>query len=115
MSGVEVLVIVLAVAHVAAVVELLRRRQLVERYAMAWMALGALGVAAAIARPLIDDLADGIGVSGASLAFAAGLLALGFLAMSLTVSVSRLEDRVEVLAEEVAVARAIVDDSATPD
>lgn len=106
MSKLEVLVIVVALVNVAAVVEFVRRRELQEGFALLWIGTGVAGVAFALGRSLVDRIARGVGVTyGANLVLAGGILFLMLVAMTLSLHVSRLETKVELLAEEVAAAR----------
>ncbi len=86
----------------------MRRRKLLEGYALLWIGVALGGVGFAIARSWVDRVAHFVGISyGANLVLAAGLLFLLFVSMSLSLHVSRLEARTEVLAEEVAFLRGV--------
>ena len=61
----------------------------------------------ALARPLVNRLANALGVTGPSIVLSLGIFFLLFVAMSLSLHVSKLEERVEVLAEEVAFLRGV--------
>jgi hypothetical protein len=61
-------------------------------------------------RPLIDDLADDIGVSyGPTIIFTGAILFLLFVCMNLSMHVSRLTERSEILAEEITFLRSRLD------
>ncbi|MDQ3353268.1 MAG: DUF2304 domain-containing protein [Actinomycetota bacterium] len=106
MSKLEVFVVVIALLNVAAVVEFVRRRKLSENFALLWITVGLGGVVLSVARPLFDAVARAVGVSyGPSLLFSLALIFLLFVCMSLSLHVSRLEARTEILAEEVAFLR----------
>ncbi len=106
MPRLEVFVVVIALVNVAVVVELVRRRKLRENFALLWIVVGMGGVVLSIARPLFDAVARAVGVSyGPSLLFSLALLFLLFVCMSLSLHVSRLEARTEILAEEIAFLR----------
>jgi hypothetical protein len=106
MSRLDVFVFVVGVLNLAVVVEFVRRRRLLETFALLWIAVGVLGVAAALGRSLLDDVADAFGITyGASFVLASACAFLLFVCMSLSLHVSRLEHRTEVLAEEVAFLR----------
>ncbi len=115
MSKLEVFVLVAAAANVTIVVEFVRRRKLLEGFALLWLSVGVGGVLVAVSRPLVDRLARGIGVTGPSLVFTAAFLFLVFVCMSLSLHVSRLEARVEVLAEENAFLRHRLEESSLDD
>jgi hypothetical protein len=107
MSKLELVLLVVALANVAVVVEFVRRRDLQEGFALLWLGIGASGLAFAVGRGLFDRLARFLGVSyGANLILAMGILALVFICMGLSLHVSRLETRVELLAEELGLLRA---------
>ncbi len=107
MSRLELFVVVVALVNVAVVVEFVRRRMLRESFALLWIAVGLGGVVLSLARPLLDSVARAVGVVyGPSLLFSLALLFLLFVCMSLSLHVSRLEARTEILAEEVAFLKA---------
>ena len=85
------------------IVEIVRRRRLSESYALLWISVAIVGVALGLARPLVDRLSTTLGVSyGSNLVFAVVCLFLLVVAVNLSVHVSRLEQRVERLAQELA-------------
>jgi hypothetical protein len=106
MSKLEVFLLIVALANVVVVLEFVRRRKLLESYALLWLLVGFGGIFFAVGRSLFDSTARAVGISnGANLILAAGVLFLLFVCMSLSLHVSRLEARSEVLAEEVAFLR----------
>ena len=107
MSKLELLLLVVTVANVAIVLEFVRRRKLLETFALLWLAVGVGLVVLALARPLVDRLGDALGITGPSIVLSLGIFFLLFVAMSLSLHVSKLEERVEVLAEEVAFLRGV--------
>jgi len=107
MSKLELLLLVVTVANVAIVLEFVRRRKLLETFALLWLGVGVGLVVLALVRPLIDRLAYALGVTGPSIVLSLGIFFLLFVAMSLSLHVSKLEERVEVLAEEVAFLRGV--------
>lgn len=108
MSKLEILFLVVTLACVSVVLEAVRRRKLLESFALLWIGVGVSLVSLALARPLVDRVAKAVGVSyGASLILGLGVLFLLFVALTLSIHVSRLEDRVEVLAQEVAFLRGV--------
>jgi hypothetical protein len=93
---------VVAVINVAVVIEFVRRRKLAESFALLWIGVGVLGIVLSLTRPLIDDLANKIGVRyGPTLIFTGAILFLLFVCMNLSMHVSRLTERSEILAEEI--------------
>jgi hypothetical protein len=107
MSKLELLLLAVTVANVLVVLEFVRRRKLLESFALLWLGVGFGLVVLALARPLVDRFADALGISGPSIVLSLGIFFLLFVAMSLSLHVSRLEERVEVLAQEVAFLRGV--------
>jgi len=108
MSKLQFFLLVVAAAQLVFVVEFVRRRKLLESFAVLWITVGIGGVVLVIARPLIDRLADAVGIAyGASLVLALGIAFLLLVCMSLSLHVSKLESRVEVLETEVAFLRGV--------
>jgi hypothetical protein len=106
MSGPYLTILVLAVGLLLVTVELLRRRQLREKYAAIWIlvALGLL-VGASIPR-LIPGLARAAGFElPSNLVFVAGGVLLTVLSMQFSAEIGSLEDETQRLAEEVALLR----------
>ncbi|HEY6533657.1 MAG TPA: DUF2304 domain-containing protein [Acidimicrobiales bacterium] len=88
---------------VGIVIEVVRRRQLSESYALLWIGVAGVGAAMALGRPLVDRVSHALGiVDGTSLVFALAILFLLVVCINLSMHVSRLEQRVEMLAQEVA-------------
>lgn len=108
MSRLDLFVLVAGLVNLAVVVEFVRRRQLLETFALLWIGVGVLGVAAALGRSLLDDVSDALGINyGASFVLASACGFLLFVCMGLSLHVSRLDRRTEVLAEEIAFLRGI--------
>jgi hypothetical protein len=106
---------VLAILNVIAVLEFVRRRKLAENFALLWIAVGIGGVVFALGRHQIDKLSQKMGVyAGTSLVFTLGILFLLFVCMGLSMHVSRLTDKTEILAEEVAILRARLEGEPPP-
>jgi hypothetical protein len=107
-----VFVVTVAVVNVAVVVEFVRRRKLGEGFALLWIGVGLLGIVLSVARPLIDDLAEDLGVRyGPTLIFTGAILFLLFVCMNLSMHVSRLSERSDILAEELTLLRNQVESS----
>jgi hypothetical protein len=110
MTGTHLFSIVVAVASVVSMLELLRRRQLKEKYAVLWLGVG-IGMLILGGFPvLLNKIADVVGVKDPPnlLLFAAALLLL-LVCVHLSWEASRLEDKTRSLAEEVALLRQKVD------
>jgi hypothetical protein len=96
----------IAVFNVAVVIEFVRRRKLAENFALLWIGVGILGIVLLLVRPVIDTVATRLGVYyGPTLIFTGAILFLLFVCMNLSMHVSRLTERSEILAEEVAFLR----------
>jgi hypothetical protein len=103
----EIFIAVVAVANGLAMLELVRRRILREKYALLYGLVGFGGLVLALGRTRFDDVARELGVSyGPALLFLVAILFLLFLCVGLSVQVSKLEERSEILAEEIALLRA---------
>jgi hypothetical protein len=107
MSKLELFLLVVTVANVAIVLEFVRRLKLLEGFALLWLSVGVGLVVLALARPLVDRLANALGISGPSIVLSLGIFFLLFVAMGLSLHVSKLEEGVEMLAMEVAFLRGV--------
>src|SRR5690349_6757814 len=88
------------------ILELLRRRQLREKYAVLWIVVGLGVIPLALFPRAFDQVAGLIGVaSGVSLVLFLGLVVLVLICIHLCWEVSRLEEETRTLAEEVALIR----------
>ena len=98
-----VVVLGIALVLLLVILEVVRRRRLSENYALLWIGVGVAGLLLGLARPLVDRVASDVGiVYGTSLVFALALVFLLIVCINLSVHVSKLEERVETLAQEVA-------------
>jgi hypothetical protein len=88
------------------VVELLRRRQLQEKYAILWLGVSVVMVPLAFFPKAVDSIATTIKfASGVSLVLFLGIVFLLLVCMHLSWEVSRLEEETRTLAEDVALLR----------
>jgi hypothetical protein len=88
------------------ILELLRRRQLREKYAMLWLAVIAVILPIAIFPRALDGVATKLGIaSGASLILFLGVVFLLVVSIHLSWEVSRLEEETRTLAEDAALLR----------
>ena len=114
MRRLDVFVLVVACLNVAVMLELVRRRQLREKYALLWLAVGVGGILLGVGRTLVDRLADALGVDyGPSMVFLGAIVFLLLVCVHLSWEVSRLEDRTRTLARELALLRARDEESRT--
>jgi hypothetical protein len=94
----------------AAMVELLRRRQLREKYAVLWLGVSLVVVVLAVFPGLLDTVAGWLGIADPpNLLLFAAVLVLLVVCVHLSWEVSRLEDETRALAEEVALLRMAVE------
>lgn len=94
----------------ATIVEMLRRRQLREKYAMLWLAVGLIVIPLSLFPALLNSVAETIGVvSGVSLVLFLGIVFLLLVCVHLSWEVSRLEEETRTLAEDLALLRARVE------
>jgi hypothetical protein len=101
-----VLTATVAVLLLLLVFELLRRRQLREKYAVLWMGVVAVVVLLGFYPRLLDAVARQVGVvSGVSLVLFLAVVFLLLVCVHLSWEASRLEEKTRTLAEEIALIR----------
>ncbi|HEX2805202.1 MAG TPA: DUF2304 domain-containing protein [Kineosporiaceae bacterium] len=107
---VQIAAVLGAAATLVIMVEMLRRRQLQEKYAVLWLALGVGLVVMAIFPGLLVTVGRWLGfVAPSNLLFLVAGLVLLLISVHLSWEVSRLEDETRILAEEVALLRVQVE------
>jgi hypothetical protein len=100
---IQLLAIVASAGLLVIVLELVRRRRFLERYAIVWLAAAFVLLALAVWKGLLSDLARAIGIAYPPNALF--LVAFGFVLLLLlhfSLAVSRLSDQTKVLAQRVA-------------
>lgn len=106
MSGVHLIAIISAVAAITVIVEMCRRRQLREKYALVWLAVGVVMAVVAAVPGWFNRLAHALGViSPPDLLTVLATLFLLIVCVQYSWEFGRMEDRTRVLAEEVALLR----------
>jgi hypothetical protein len=106
MSSTYLVALVGSVLVLAGIVELLRRRQLGEKYAVLWLLVGILLLVFTAFPGLLVSLASGLGVAvPTNLMFFIGILFLVGVVLHLSWEVSRLENETRKLAEDLAILR----------
>lgn len=106
MDDVRVLGLVGGIAVLAVMFELLRRRQLKEKYAVLWLAVSVPVAVLAVAPGVLDAVAASLSVADpVNLLLFVGLLVLLSVCVHLSWESSRLEDETRSLAEEIALLR----------
>ncbi|MBC9822506.1 DUF2304 domain-containing protein [Terrabacter sp. MAHUQ-38] len=92
-----------AIVLVGAIVEMVRRRYIRGKFALTWLLVASLTSVLAVAPGLLDLLAAATGVAiPLNLLFFVGFLGLALIVIQLTAEHSRLERRLSVLAEQLA-------------
>ena len=102
-SRLEVVIALVSVATLLFILELVRRRQLREKYAWLWLGVGVVALLMSLARGVLDRLATALGIDyGPSALFLFSTLFLMLVSAHLSLEVSRLEEKTRKLAEEIA-------------
>jgi hypothetical protein len=102
-ARIQAVAIVAAAGLLVLLLELVRRRRLLERYALLWLFSAAILLALAIWRGLLADVAELLGVAYPPNALF--LIAFGFvlvLLLHFSLAVSRMSDQIKVLAQRLA-------------
>jgi hypothetical protein len=102
-TQIQIIAVIVTAAMFLVVLELVRRRRLVERYALLWM-LAALGlVVLAVWRDLLDIAADFLGIADPPNALFIVAFGIAYvLLLHFSVATSRLSEETKILAQEVA-------------
>jgi len=111
-----ILTAIIGFALLVIIFELMRRRQLREKYALLWGAVAIVVVPLALFPRLLDTVSSVVGVaSGVSLVLFLGLVFLLILSLHLSWEVSALEEETRTLAEEIALLRTEIRERADSD
>ena len=95
--------VIVTLLFLALVIELVRRRRLVERYALLWISAALVLVVLAVWNGALNWIADRLGIlSPPNALFLIGVGALFVLALHFSVAFSRLSEETKILAQEVA-------------
>jgi len=99
----QIIAVVTTLVFLVLVIELVRRRRLVERYALLWMAASIFLVVLAVWDGGLIWIADALGIlSPPNALFLLGLASVVALALHFSVAFSRLSEETKILAQEVA-------------
>jgi hypothetical protein len=102
-SGSRIAAVVLTAISFGIVLELVRRRRLVERYALLWMLVSLTLLVLAVWNQLLNWLTDRVGFQvPANFLFAASFGVVFVLLLHFSVATSRLSEETKMLAQEVA-------------
>ncbi len=105
----SILTAIAALLVLAVIFELLRRRQLREKYAALWMCAVPVILVLGFFPRLLDKISDLVGVaSGVSLVLFLGVVFLLMVCIHLSWEASRLEEKTRTLAEEIALIRTML-------
>ena len=110
-SRLQLLAILVTAGLFVVVFELVRRRRLLERYALLWLFASVVLLGLSIWRGLLEDLASAVGIFYAPSAFFA--VAFGFvlvLLLHFSLVISRLAEQTKVLAQRVGMLQHEVDE-----
>lgn len=111
MAGVHLIALVAAVVTIGVMVELLRRRQLRQKYALMWVLVGVVVLVVAITPSTFNAVAHRLGViNPPDLLVVLAALFLLLVCVQFSWEVGRLEDRSRRLAEELALLRKEIED-----
>jgi hypothetical protein len=107
MNGqIELVAVAVSLGYLLFIARLVRRKQLREKYAMLWMAVGAAVVVVSLSRGAMDSVARKLGIQyGPTILFLVAIMFLMAVVAHLSYEVSRLEERTRKLAEELALLR----------
>lgn len=111
-TKIQIVSIVVTAGLLGLVFELVRRRRLMERYALLWLFASAVLLMLALWRDLLETIAAAVGIFYAPSALFA--IAFGFILVLLlhfSLVISRLADQNKVLAQRLAMLQQRVDDS----
>lgn len=99
----QIIAVIVTVLLLALVIDLVRRRKLVERYALLWMFAAAFLVVLAVWNGGLEFIADLAGIkSPPNALFLLGLAVIFGLLLNFSIAFSRLHEETKILAQEVA-------------
>lgn len=99
----QIIAVVGTVLFLILVIELVRRRRLVERYALLWISAAILLVVLSLWSGGLREIAEGLGIiAPVNALFLLGLATVFVLALHFSVAFSRLSEETKILAQEVA-------------
>ncbi len=100
---VRIVAVILTAVMLGIVLELVRRRRLVERYALLWMSVALVLLVLAIWNQLLEVASNAIGIAvPANLLFIAAFAVAFLMLLHFSVITSRLSEETKILAQEVA-------------
>lgn len=103
MDRIQVLIVLVAALLLVGVLELVRRRRLLERYALLWLLSSIVLLGLAIWRDALNEIANQVGVAYPPNAlFIVGFGFVLWLLLHFSVAISRLNDQSKILAQRLA-------------
>jgi len=87
---------------VIVVVRLSRRGQLSFRYTIGWIGVASFGILAGLFVPLVEPIANALGLSAAALIGLGALVFITAIAIQLSISISGLQRQMRTLTEQIA-------------
>ncbi len=110
-SRIQIVAILVTAGLFAVVFELVRRKRLMERYALLWLGLTAVLLGLAVWRDLLERVAGAIGIFYApSALFAIALGCMLILLLHFSIVISRLSDQNKLLAQRVSILQQRMDE-----
>ncbi len=110
-SRIQIVAILVTAGLFAVVFELVRRKRLMERYALLWLGLTAVLLGLAVWRDLLERVAGAIGIFYApSALFAIALGCMLILLLHFSIVISRLADQNKLLAQRVSILQQRMDE-----
>lgn len=98
----QIIAIVGTLLFLGFVIELVRRRKLVERYALLWMTIAIFGVVMAVWNDALNWLAEQSGIESPTNAlFLLGLVAVVAMLLNFSAAISRLSEETKILAQTI--------------
>ena len=112
--SVQLLAVCVTLPFLLVIIRLVRRRRLRAKYSFLWLGVGGTILLFTLIPGLMETIAARVGILyPPALLFLGAIMLLLFLSVHFSWELSRLEDRMRTLAEELALARARVDELET--
>ncbi len=110
-TNLQILAVCLTLPFLFVILRLVRRRKLRAKYSFLWLSVGGALLAFTLVPGLMETLSAKVGILyPPTLLFLGAIMLLLFLSVHFSWELSRLEDRMRTVAEELALARAKVDE-----
>lgn len=111
MTRAQIAALIVGFGALGVILDLVRRRHLRVRYAGMWLVVGLGMTTLAVAPGLLDWAADALGVvDPPNLLFFMGLIVLLVVVVQLSLELSRVDEQMRILAEEIALLRNAMDE-----